>query len=51
MAGDTYINVAFANEGWNIGSREEDEGDGMIQRDAYIQSITPSELDIGSSQE
>lgn len=49
--GDTQINSAFANEGGNIGSWEEDESNRKVLNESNVETIMAVKLNVGASQQ
>jgi hypothetical protein len=50
-SGDTNVATALADKGGNIGSGEENQGDGEVLDEGDIETVLAAELDIGALEE
>lgn len=50
-ASDAEINLTLADECGDVGSREEDEGDGKVLDERNVEAVFAAELDVGSFEE
>ena len=44
--GDSEVNTALADEGGDVGGREEDEREGKVLDERNVQARVPVELDV-----
>lgn len=51
VAGDADVDAALADEGGDVGGREEDESDGEVLDQGDVEPVFPLELDIGALEE
>jgi hypothetical protein len=45
-ASNAEIDLAFANEGGDIGGGQEDEGDGVVLNEGDVEAVLAAELDV-----
>lgn len=50
-AGDTKVDTALTDEGWDVGSGQEDECDGQVLDQRDVETGLAAELDVGSGEE
>jgi hypothetical protein len=49
--GDTKVDTALANEGWDVGGGQEDECDGQVLDQRDVETGLAAELDVGAGEE
>lgn len=50
-AGNTQVNTALADEGGDVGSRQEDQGDGQVLDQRDVETGFAAELDVAASEQ
>jgi hypothetical protein len=50
-SGDTEVATTLADEGWNVGGGEENQGNGEILDESDIKTVLTTELDVGALEE
>lgn len=48
LASNTEVNATLADEGWDVGGWEEDEGDWEVLDEGNVEAVLTAELNIGS---
>lgn len=51
VARDAEVDLALADKGGDVGGGEEDEGDGEVLDEGYIEAVLAAELDVGALEE
>ena len=50
-ARDAEVDLALADEGGDVGGREEDEGQGEVLDEGDVEAVLAAELDVGTLKE
>jgi hypothetical protein len=50
-AGDTKVDTALANEGWDVGGGQENESDGQVLDQRDVETGLATELDVAAGEE
>jgi hypothetical protein len=50
-AGDTKVNAALADEGWDVGGGQEDQRNGQVLDQRDVEAGFTAELDVGAGEE
>lgn len=50
-AGNTKVDTALTNEGWDVGGGQEDEGDGQVLDQGDVEAGLAAELDVAAGEE